>query len=186
MSNLFLKGVLEGMQNYLSKENLGLPTSVGCIIAVLAGYGIYSSAAYLWIAALIAVVVYSLNFDVKIKTTLKQSYTVAAFLTILRWAVAAVGVFLNWFMPAVSYDPDSFKESFRKVLTKVLSILDETVTIVVLVIFAILLLRAVLGKSANISALDRVTAEKPVCPNCKNEISKGSAFCTKCGTKLIN
>lgn len=172
------------MQNYLTKENLGLPTSIACMIAVLAGYGIYQNVAYLWIAALIAVVVYSLNFDEKVKATLKQSFTIGALLKILIWAVSAFDSFIRWFIPTGYYEPDSFKDGMNKFLTKFLSILNDSSTIIVYVIFAFLLIRAISGKHTKISALDKVTEGKPTCPKCGSTIASGSAFCTKCGNKI--
>lgn len=174
------------MQSYLAKRNLGLPVSVACMLAIFLGYALSNSFTYIWVTAVIGAVIFSLDFDEKIRKVFKQCISVAAIAHILSWVIFALNRVVSWIRPS-TFSDSKFYEVMTKISNgfgKIVTVLGDCVDIVVIVIFIILLISALSGKDAKIAALDKVTSEKAVCPKCGAQASSESAFCTKCGSSM--
>lgn len=61
----------------LKKKNLGIPTRILIVMAYVIGYGVTKDYGILLVAVLFAVLVFALNFEDKVKASVKQSYIIS-------------------------------------------------------------------------------------------------------------
>lgn len=173
--------------NYLTKKNFGIPAGILAAIAVLLGYGLYGSLSLIWVTLVFTAVVFLFDFDANVKNNLKQSLMLAFYGRLVGFAFVILNSILSWFSEA-KYSSSKVASTIYKIFEKILTIADDAVGFLFLLLFASLLLAAIKGKVAKIGFLNTSVAaadkETVACPKCGEPVEKGTAFCTKCGNKM--
>lgn len=172
--------------NYLTKKNFGIPAGILAAISVLLGLGLYNSLSLIWVTLVFTAAVFLFDFDEVVKSNLKQALSYAFYGRLADIFFSIFRSILNWFSEA-QYSSGSVVRGVYKVFDKILTVADNLVGFVFLLLFAQLLYSAVKGKAAKTSPLTIGAAsgkETVTCPKCGESVDKDAAFCTKCGNKL--
>lgn len=172
--------------NYLSKKNFGIPATILAAISVLLGYAVFAgNFAVLWVVLAFAGIIFLFDFDDAIKTTFKQSMTVAFYGWVVKFAFSILNSILGWFSDASISSSEGVRTTY-KVFGKIIDIADDLCGFVFILLFVLILLSAIKGKVAKIGVmgLNESAKETVECPKCGAKVEKGAAFCTKCGNKM--
>lgn len=179
------------MQNYLSKQNLGIPASMICSSIYLLSYALSKSYIYLVIVLIFSAVIFMLNFEDKVKYALKQGLTLTFLSYIINWILSLVKTILSWF--SLSNTTTNYETFFGNtasemgtadILNEIVNIIADISSILILITFIILLISALQGKDKRIKLLNKITSERKICKVCGCEVTEDAAFCTKCGSNL--
>lgn len=202
------------MEKFFEKKNLGIPATLLVLIAYFIGYYISNNLGGLLVAVLFGAIVFTFDFDEKVKTAVKQSYVVGLIFTLIYMFVGVLYQFIDIINTLIgSNDPYHIQTFFNNAYTIIYNILN----VVVVIVFALLIMASFSNKEVKMNfvlgILDRTqkqnstvyqqsvqqapqgfqqqvppTYQQPVqgnaCPKCGTMNKPGAAFCGSCGNKL--
>lgn len=131
------------MQNYLSKQNFGIPAGLACITAYLLGYGVTRSLSLLWVAIVFTAFVFMFNFDEKVREAVKRGMTLSVAYHVIAMGLYILNSIVAWF--GVS--------SFN-VVNKIITIIGDLAQFVILIAFIALIVSTILNKDKNMKISD--------------------------------
>ena len=158
------------MEKLLEKKNFGIPVTILSILAYLIGYSLTQSlSGTLLVAVLFAFVVFSFNFDLKVKNAVKNAYIFAAIVRLVLFFFDIFGSIVNTVMGgrySISSINDYFYDYnfFKRFLSYFHSYGLLLVEIAVIVIFALCILMTLLDKDINIGFVGTIVGDKPKKP----------------------
>lgn len=159
------------MEKFYEKKNFGIPVTILNILAYLIGYSLTRTlSGSLLVAVLFAGVVFTLQFDDRVKNAVKHSYIFATYFILIDFVFdifASLGSFFsNGKLPSLStfqgitYGFGIISRVLTIIYTYALIILD----LAVLVIFGLFILMALLNKDLNLFCVKKVLGEAPPKP----------------------
>jgi len=135
------------MEKAFEKRNLGIPATLLCVMAYIVGYAFTRSFAVLFAALLFAVVVFTFQFEDKVKTAIKQAYVIAFF------------VFLGDLFFEILNNILLMITISSEILDKVYNIINGIYNITVIVIFGLFVILAILNKEAKLNFISKMLGE---------------------------
>lgn len=153
------------MEKFYEKRNCGIPVTIMNIIAYLIGYSLTQNlAATLLIAVLFAAVVFSLQFDDRVKNAIKHSYIIATLFLLIY-------MIFNLFSSIISIFSNSRLSSFQDGYYKfgffplVLGFFGTygliLVNIVATIAFGLLIFITILNKDVDFAFVKKILGELP-------------------------
>lgn len=172
------------MDKLIEKKNFGIPSSILCIIAYVLGFNVANLSVYVLLPLFIFVTaVFAFNFEDRVVIALKQSLVFGFIAYIIGLCLSAYDNLIILIRPL---DYSSYSaEGLHYVLAKISVICANVLDIAVIVVFAVLILSALLHKDVKIRAFSNVSLDTPeTCPKCGTQNQGGVAFCAKCGASM--
>jgi hypothetical protein len=138
------------MEKIFEKKNLGIPATLLTVLTYFIGYYIANDYTGFLVAILFAVVVFALDFDDKVKTAVKQSYIVGLICCLIYLALDIV------------YQLSTLVSSIyilSNITTKLYTYAHTLFNIAVIVIFALFIILALIGKDMKLNFILNLLGE---------------------------
>lgn len=155
------------MEKYYEKKNFGIPVIILNILAYLIGYSLTRSlSGTLLIAVLLVGVVFSFQFDNKVKNAIIHSYIIATYFILIGFAFdileSFIGIFSNGRLASMNTFGDiSYGLGIvPRVLTFLYTYSMIIVDIAAVVVFGLFVLMTLLGKEINLSFVKKIFKER--------------------------
>ncbi|NLJ96188.1 MAG: zinc ribbon domain-containing protein [Clostridiales bacterium] len=154
------------MEKLYEKKNFGIPVTILSLLAYLIGYSLTQSiSGTLLVAVLFAFVVFSFDFDVKVKNAVKHSFIFATFARLILFFFDIFGALVNTFVGRISisslsdylYDYNFFKRFLSYFHSYGLLLVE----IAIIVIFGICIIMTLADKDINIGFVATILGDKP-------------------------
>lgn len=168
------------LEKVLEKKNFGIPVTILTVFAYLIGYSLTRNlTGTLLVAFLFAALVFTFQFDNKVKNAVKYSYIIAVIIHLIYLVFDLFEVFISIvfggkFTGLNSLDIYDYNE-FRRVLSFLYTYGLLIVNGLVIVIFGILILKALLRNDVKIDFIDDIFAPKQPKPPVKPRPAKGQS-----------
>lgn len=146
------------MEKLFEKKNLGIPAALLTVLAYFIGYYITVDYTGFLVAIIFAVVVFALDFDDKVKTAVKQSYTIGLLCCLIYLALSIVYQ-LSTLVTSVYI--------LTNIITKFYTYARTLFNIAVIIIFALFVLFALIRKDIKLNFIlsmlgEGVPKQKPI------------------------
>jgi hypothetical protein len=159
------------MNKIWEKKNLGLPVTLLVLIAYFIGYSFAFNLYNLLVALLFGGFVFSLDFDEKVKTAVKQSYTISLLFYLVNFIVIILNsismIFNNYAANFYSSDMTN-KFSLRAFFYNANNFANGFLNIVAVIVFACFIIMTILKKDIKINFILNIlgegTPKKPKMP----------------------
>lgn len=156
------------MEKFYEKKNLGIPVTILVILAYFIGYSLTRSLSdTLLVAIIFAGVVFSLQFDDRVKNAVKHSYIFAVYFNLLYLVLNVFSKFISMFYGGSLPSLGSFQNGFFGfgIIPRALTFLYTYALIIadisIVVIFGIFILMSLLNKDLNLFCVKKVLGEAP-------------------------
>ena len=147
------------MEKILEKKNLGVPATIVCVLAYIVGYSLTNSFSNLLVALLLAFVVFSLQFEDRVRVAVKQAYVFAFFVNIIYLMFDILNKLLDL---GASSSRRFFSFSF---IHNPFNILLALIKITVIVFFLLFILFALMKKDIKMNFLVNMLDDTVPNPN---------------------
>lgn len=142
------------MEKILEKRNLGIPATLLTFFAFFIGYGMTQSYSVILVAVLYAILVFSLQFDDKVKAAVKQSYIISFIATLAYLVMDVFDNFLSIVSPG-----DININLFQRAFSRVYNVGRDLINVAIIVIFIIFMIFALFRKDMKIGIVSNVLGE---------------------------
>lgn len=143
------------MEKFLEKKNLGMPVTLLALLAYVIGYYMTNNFSGLLVAVVFGVIVFAFDFEDAVKTTVKQSYTIAVLFDLI-YLVLGILFQLSNMVSGISY---IFPGSLYSLANSFYLFLSSVVNIAVIVVFALMLLFILLKKDIKLDFILHILGE---------------------------
>lgn len=152
------------MEKFYEKKNLGVPVTILVILAYFIGYSLTRSmSGTLLVAVLFAGVVFSLQFDDRVKNAVKHSYIFAALVQLVYMLFNVFETFISIFTSG-RVDGYYVFGFIPRALTFLYTYGLILVNIAVVAVFALFIIMALLKKDLNIGLVSSILGDAPSKP----------------------
>lgn len=142
------------MEKLMEKRNLGIPVTILTLLAFFIGYSLTVDYSTLLVAVLFAVLVFSFQFDDKVKAAVKQSYIISIISNVVFIGLEIILHFSELVTPH-DYEESTVQTIFANIYRYGVTI----VRIAVIVIFLIFLIYALIKKDMKIGFVSNILGE---------------------------
>jgi len=142
------------MEKLMEKRNLGIPVTILTLLAFFIGYWLTVDYSILLVAVLFAALVFSFQFDDKVKTAVKQSYIICFITNIVFMGLKIIFHFSELVTP-YDYETSKLQTVFENIYRYGLII----VNIAVIIVYILFFIYALMKKDIKISFVSNILGE---------------------------
>lgn len=151
------------MNKLWEKRNLGIPVTLLVLIAYFIGYSFAFNLYNLLIAILFGVFVFALDFDDRIKTAVKQSYTISLLFCLANFIVTFLNSIYGIFNSGQNFYYDSSNMdkafSFKKLLYNIYGFSNNFLNIAAVIVFGVLIIAVLMKKDIKVNFILNIIGE---------------------------
>ena len=143
------------MEKLFEKKNLGIPVTILSLVAYFIGYYLTLDYSALLVAVIFAVVVFALDFDDRVKTSVKQAYFVGLLIKLIYLALAILRSLTDLVTPT-DYSDTFF---LQKIFSNVYRYASLLLNIAVIIIFALFIILVMMKKDLKLGFIANLSDE---------------------------
>ncbi len=156
-----VQGVDFVMSKIWEKKNLGIPVTLLVLIAYFIGYSFMFDLYNLLVALIFGGIVFVLDFDERVKTAVKQSYTISLLFSLVNFLVIILNHISLIFNNRQNIYDSNMSGSFtlKTFLYDIYNFTNDFLNIVAVIVFAIFIIATIMKKDIKLNFILNILGE---------------------------